>query len=702
MVNNKLPIKVVPQLEHDFYKPRALGGRKKIFGDRVTREQRHELAGQVSEIKNHFAEAFKEFPKVPAVARVKVKKDAVAKSHRPESLLSASTCPIIGVEGMGEFLLSVTPHGLDNLARRIENDQSHVGLANISTLLEFNPYEPLAERPADSIAKVKLFRHNSPRFDAEIDKMFFAVLEDFGIHAAKEMKYGLGLKIFRVPLDKPDLYEALSSYVGVQSVGPFPFYEPVRSASIPVRALAAADFPPPLAETEYPVVGILDSGTNPFDTYLAPWRVGRHVYVPGIEQDNSHGSFVAGLVAHGRHMNHNDLQFPSCSSKFVDVVVLGKEPTSEDILLDRLQDEFGVTFILAAGNYSQKPYRGWPAEDLGEDDRICAPADSIRSVVVGSTAHRDHATSRVKSGHPSPFSRRGPGPLYLPKPELSHLGGNCSSSGSYSQIGILSIDGQNNVAEDIGTSFATPIVSNLFANVNHQILGNDSQLLTRALLIHSAALRGSKIDPIELRYKGFGQPPDIDEIIGCEPWNCTMIFDLEIAPKVAYEKGVFPMPKCLFATPDILKANILMTLVHKTSLDASFGSEYCRTNLEVSLGTYDVGTDGKKHQVKRVPADPILTGSGFEGDLVKYGFKWSPVKVYRREMVQGVKGTTWRLDLSIHHRGGFEPTTHEQAVLIITLADPAKKAPVYDEMVVQMNNLGWLANDLQLRTRLRP
>src|SRR5208282_32285 len=158
-----------------------------------------------------------------------------------------------------------------------------------------------------------------------------------------------------------------------------------------------------------------------------------------------------------------------------------------------LQDEYGVTFVIAAGNYRTPPFRGWPPDDLGDADRVCAPADSVRAVVVGSLAHREHSSSRVKAGQPSPFSRRGPGPLYLPKPELSHLGGNCSASGGSSQIGVLSLDGRGNVAEDVGTSFATPLVSSLVANVSHRLLGGGSRLLCRALLVHSAALRGGKI-----------------------------------------------------------------------------------------------------------------------------------------------------------------------------------------------------------------
>lgn len=485
-------------------------------------------------------------------------------------------------------------------------------------------------------------------------------------------------------------------------------------------------------------LSVVDSGTAADDPYLSPWRHAREVYVPEADQDNSHGSFVSGLIVHARKLNHDDGRFPSCSARIVDVVALAKNGTTEDkllstledaiekypevkvwnlslgtersindemfsdlgVALDRLQDEHGITFILAAGNYREKPYRGWPPDDLGEKDRICAPADSVRAIVVGSAAHRDHSSSRVKAGYPSPFSRRGPGPLYLPKPELSHIGGNCNPAGSCNQIGVLSIDGRGNLAENFGTSFATPLVSTLFANVSHRVVGGASHLLTRALLVHSAAMQGQKIDPTLLKYQGFGTPPDLSSVFGCEPWQCTLIFELEIAPSVAYEKAVFPMPKSLCVDEDTIKANVLMTLVHEPDLDASFGSEYCRSNIEVSLGTYDHGEDGKQHQKKQIPEDPKLSGSAYERDLVEHGFKWSPVKVYRREMSR-VQGEIWRLALSVEHRSGNATVEPQRAALIITIADPLKKAPVYDEMVVQMNKLGWAPNDLQVRTRLR-
>lgn len=733
----KLPLKVVPQLERDFFRPHTGGSAKKVFTP-VDEEFRGVLSAQVIEIRDHFLTAFKDFPEVPAVARAKVRSDAIAKSHRPLKVLSEKTCPIIGAEGLGELLVSVTPQGLERLARTIETDKTKVGIANLSTLRSFEAYLPLVEMPDDRVAKVKLFRHNNPAFDAAVEASFYSVLRRFGIREPREIRYGRGLKIYKLELKQPELVQALSVYTGTQSVGPFPIYQPVRSAAIPVRAAVPEDFPLPAVGVEYPLIGVVDSGTAASDPYLAPWRHAQEVYVPSADQDNSHGSFVSGLIVHSRRLNHDDERFPSCSARIVDIVALAKSGTTEDkllstledavekypqvkvwnlslgtarpvnnqtfsdlgVALDRLQDEHDVTFILAAGNYQEKPFRGWPPDDLGENDRICAPADSVRAIVVGSAAHRDHNSSRVKAGNPSPFSRRGPGPLYLPKPELSHIGGNCNPAGSCSQIGVLSIDGQGNLAEDIGTSFATPLVSTLFANVGHRIQGGASHLLSRALLVHSAAMQNEKLDSTLLKYQGFGTPPDLEAILGCEPWQCTLIFELDIAPGIAYEKAIFPMPKSLRGDDNALRANVLMTLVHEPDLDASFGSEYCRSNIEVSLGTYDLEDDGKQHQHKQVPEDPKLSGSQYEKDLVEHGFKWSPVKVYRREMSR-VQGQTWRLTLSAEHRSGNATTEPQRAALILTVSDPLKKAPVYDEMVVQMNQLGWTANDLQVKGRVR-
>lgn len=742
---NRLPIKVVPDLKRDHVKPdSSTGGGHKVFGE-VTSELRERLSAEVIGVRDCLRASLDKFPRVPAVAKAKLRPDAVAKSHRPTYMFSEKTCPIIGAEGLGELLISVTAAGLERLAKNIERNTTKQGIANISTLESIERYTPsidipqVTEEGQDITAKVKLHQHRMLDADIALEYAFHELLRHGQNPSIEEIHYGPGLRVFRVTTTNQTVLEELSQFIGTQSIGPFPTYFPVQTTAIALRNVQLNDFPPPEIGVQYPVVGVIDSGTAVGDPHLSPWVVGREEYIPVIYQNNTHGSFVCDLIAQGKGLNHNSPLFPSCKSKVLDVVALGNNGTNEDELLamiedalgkypevkfwnlslgtnkpcddrvfsdfaiaiDRLQDEYGVTFLLAAGNYQQRPLRGWPPEDLQGQDRICAPADSLRSIVVGSLAHLDHGASRVKAGEPSPFTRRGPGPLYLPKPEICHVGGNCDSSGICSQVGVLSIDGKGNIAEDIGTSFATPLASTLAANVHNRI-AEGSHLLTRALIVHSAALKAGKVDKERLDFVGFGVPGDVDEILNCESWRATLVFELPLKHDTIYEKVDFPMPRCLYVDDNTVRADVLMTLAYKPDLDASFGSEYCRSNVEVSLGTYDIDPkDGKRHHSGEIPVDPNLGGKGYEKDLVAHGFKWSPVKVYRRNMARGVAGGLWRLEMSVHHRSGHSQTEALDAVLVITVADPLKKAPVYNDMVVRMNQLGWAAYDLPIRSRLR-
>lgn len=739
----KLPIKVIPVLKDDMVHPENRGGPKKLFRE-VDREFRETIEAQVLQIRDHFQESFRRLPQVPAVAKVTVRKDAVAKSHRPYGIFNEKTCPIIGSEGLDQILVSVTGPGLERLATEVRLSQAKDKIANISTLELLEPVKPQIEIPTeDEFAKVKLFRHHLPARDANLELAFVKLLNELGLDGS-EVIYGAGLKIYKVEAENRNALQEMGLFVGIQSLGAFPTYYSVRTASTPVRAADPSDFPLPQADVNYPIVGLIDSGIAPDDPFLAPWVIAREESVPESLRDYSHGTFVGGLIANARALNHNDGRFPSCCAKIVDVVALGKDGTSEpelitileDVIpkypqvsvwnlslstrqpisedtfsdfavkLDSLQDEYQTSIVLAAGNYETAPLRSWKPQDLKGADRICIPSDSVRSIVVGSRAHRDHASSGVKAGEPSPFSRRGPGPVSLIRPELSHFGGNCTLDGDYTQIGVLSLNTNGFLAEDIGTSFATPLISTLTANVKEGVVGGASHLLTRALLIHAAAKGEGRTDPFLMQYQGFGTPPDLTQVLGCTEHECTLIFELDIEPGTAFRKGVFPIPPCLYVDEDTVKADFLMTVVYEPELDASFGSEYCRTNIDVSLGTVSTYQDdkGRTREKKKgqVPEDFALVGTGFESDQVKQGFKWSPTKVYRRDRVRGITGELWRLDLSVHYRADHQAVKPAKAVLVVTISDPGNELPVYNEMIQQMNLLGWGATDLQIQPRLRP
>lgn len=752
-----LPIKVVLPRPEDFKAPPPARGSTTVFGT-VDSALRTKIAGEVRSVEKHFDHAFKAAKNVPAVAKVILKPEAIAKSHRPTDLFAIDTCPIIGGNRLGELYVSVEPNGLELLARRIEANESKHVIANISTVQSIDPYTPLDILGVESLEelqrvlewkpealRVRLFRHASRIQNQNLDANFERVAKAHGVDKIEELKYADGLKVYRVSNVPPTALGALLNVVGIQSLSLFPTYRVVRTTSRSLGRITATDFPAPDSGTEYPLVGLIDTGTDPNNALLQAWVVARHELVPRDQQDNEHGSFVSGLLVHGKRLNHNDPRFPSASSKIVDVVALDRSGAiSEDellIVIDEAIDKFpdvkvwnlslgqatpcndtmfsefgaalderaerhGVLFVVAAGNYVDAPFRTWPPPDgINESDRICPPADAIRAITVGSIAHLDTPSTGVKRGEPSPFSRRGPGPAYVIKPELSCFGGNCDLNGECTQVGVISIDGNGHKAENIGTSFANPLVSSLAANVEAELRVSpdvSQRALTKALMVHAAFLQNAPLSEQGLQYMGLGCPPDLKTIINCSQSSATLIFQVPVRSKPDFGKRPFPMPPCLFDETAGLRCEIFMTLLYEPPLDRNFGVEYCRCNVNASLGF--MGFDAKKGEEKylrQVHPVPKELSDGYEQDLIKHGYKWSPLKLYHRKFSRGPSGKTWRLTLDLLNRSDYEADAEQNIVLIATIRGLGTDLPIYNELVREMEKLAWGSQDLQVRSRLR-
>lgn len=752
MAERQNPLILVRPSHLDFIKPEGGGGPRKIFGV-VNRAARRHLQRQVEASQSYFRNQLRQNSNLRGVLKIILKSEALAKSHRPIGLLEANNCPVIGVGKLGELFASVNDESFSRLEKQIVSGTTKIIEANVSTIQEIVPYGPddvmgsggykWLKNEIDrghAVLKFKLFPHHNPVHDAAAYDFFEKLLQQLKLGKPEPVKYGKMMQLYTVQIKNPDFLRPLSNCLSLKSLSTFPKFTSLKPQAVTVRQIQKEDIPEPSQGIEYPLVGIVDSGINPNELLLKQWVTKRHNFIPpGSLRDYEHGSFIGGLVVNARRFNHEDSIFPLAISKIVDVAafaadedlnenellaildeVIPQNPTVKvwnlsmnlkmpcqpnnfsdlAIALDELQDRYDVTFVISSGNYENLPLRGWPPENLGDEDCVAPPGDSVRALTVGSLAHKEVKNSRVGIGKPSPFSRKGPGPVFIPKPELTHYGGNCDAKGRYIQTGILSINGKGEIAEGIGTSYATPIISTLLANVKAGLGGYASRNLAKALLIHSAAIRMNDLTTEELRFYGFGVPSSLSDIFACANWQATSIFNLELIPNIEFVKE-FPIPDSLKSEDGKVRGDFTITLVYDPPLDPSFGSEYCRANVEVSLGTHTQGANGKFEHHKKIPLNPLDISEMFEGNLIEHGFKWSPVKVYKRVIPRGINGENWRLRVSVHHRSLFKTNSPQSATVIVTIASPEKTGDIYSEFLNKARTLGWITSNIQVDERLR-
>lgn len=376
--------------------------------------------------------------------------------------------------------------------------------------------------------------------------------------------------------------------------------------------------------------------------------------------------------------------------------------------LDSLQAQYRVSFVVSAGNYEQPPLLAYPRTGAHIDaGRITSPADSVLAVTVGSVAHAAHGPKDPKVGEPAAYSRHGPGANYVIKPDLVHYGGSCSLDGA-AQAGVTSF-GATGLDEAIGTSFATPLVSRLLANIYHQVTPNPSPELARAILTHHARdpRTSGRVQDADEDVVGFGLPAVTPVSLECSPWQSTLVFEDQLRPGYYLEWDDFPYPACLRAG-DKYFGEVWMTVAFTPARGAAWGTEYCETHIDAHLGVYQDKRSRATGQVSEkfvglVPPEHKNPGLLYESYQVAKLRKWSPTRTYHGDLGStGVRGKKWRLKVQLLSRHGVDKRTvsAQPFALIIAIADPARRAPVYDDMAVSIRSRFQVQN-LQVRPQVR-
>lgn len=329
-------------------------------------------------------------------------------------------------------------------------------------------------------------------------------------------------------------------------------------------------------------------------------------------------------------------------------------------------------------------------------------------VTVGSVAHVAHRLNGPKMGQPSGFSRHGAGPNYIIKPDLVHFGGTMARDLS-DKHGIKSVEG-GHVVENFGTSFSAPLVSRVLANIYHQITPAPTPVMARALLTHHARhpATGGRIADTEENYIGFGLPNPVKNTLECSRWASTLVFEDTLRPGYYLEWDDFPYPDSLRRNGKYY-GDIWMTVAFAPMRGSQWGTEYCETHIEAHCGVYNKkrsrDTGEEKFVFKGlVPPERQNPGELYETYQVQKLRKWAPVRTYYGRLgANGQKGERWRLKVRLLHRHGIGErlaTNPQRFALVLTIADPDKTAPVYDEMAVKIRSR-FKAQHLSLRTSLR-
>lgn len=179
--------------------------------------------------------------------------------------------------------------------------------------------------------------------------------------------------------------------------------------------------------------------------------------------------------------------------------------------LDRLTRELGVLFVVPTGNLqlselSTDARGGYPACFDGDTARLLDPATALNALTVGGLAlheatrdaqrypntREDHPLARV--GQPFPLTRSGPSINGAIKPDVVEHAGNVALMRAggrtrHAGLGVVSLNGGfaggSAFCEDIGTSYAAPLVAHKAAKLLAELPDATPNVLRALIGVHA-------------------------------------------------------------------------------------------------------------------------------------------------------------------------------------------------------------------------
>ena len=244
MSERNLPIKLVMQKSTDITKNDGQG-RVKFFGE-VTPELQTSIMQQFEDVLSYYEDVFNENALVPAVGKITVKPEAIAKSHKPNDL--CRNCSIIGSEELNEIYIKVNKKSIEDTIALVQNPPSIRFRANMTAISSIKPivstekvskdvehicnqggFEEIKDR-----IKIKLFDFDDDFDNEQLITYVLKKLQTIGVAENHELiVYGDKIKFIKVAVNsyediiKIDADESLISTDGLTVLRAFMFLTPI-------------------------------------------------------------------------------------------------------------------------------------------------------------------------------------------------------------------------------------------------------------------------------------------------------------------------------------------------------------------------------------------------------------------------------------------------------------------------------------------
>lgn len=738
--------------------------------------QRSELLTRnVKEIRSSFEVWNKKESPLPMLVTTTIEINALAKSHRGkivDILESDGKDNVIGILGNRQLLSKITSDDVLQSIENVFNDEENQAklISSINDMEVFRPYLQGFEE-GHTAYRVKLCNYNSFDMNNIAKIIFERQCQEKGVKIESKVRYTTDMTIYRVVVESVEQLNEIGEFEGIYLVEKT---YPVVATMDGMDSEIKIGVKEPREDGEYPIVGVLDTGIADI-SYLQKWKDKKEfTNYPEEYQDNSHGTFVAGIIEYGDELNGSNIAALDGVKIFNAVVYpdLKKEEIYPEELvehireaiernsqikiwnlslgtnqecevdefsdfgmaLDNIQDENNILLVKSVGNCSDFLKNR-------SKSRVSQSADSVRSLVVGAIAEIQGEYDYAEPNMPSPFTRVGPGPANIVKPDLVYYGGNAGvKQGKMTISGVPSFGLDESIQRMVGTSFSTPWVTRIASELNFLMSEEFDPLMIRALMIHYAKYPSdTKMRMVEkVNQMGFGMPIGAQDILYNSPDEITLILRDTLDKGSFIEMFDFPYPTSLVDENGFFRGQIILTMVNKTIVDDKQAGEYCQSNIDVYFGTYE--TEKERDISKPIIKNPrgvdvnknILSDNlysarvkgvhpncGFEREctLIKYGKKFHPVKKYAIDLYDMTPSNKekwlpstrkWYLKIEGLYRDFIEREAErdnyqlsQEYCLILTIKDPDKNEPVYNEVTQQLTNRNFIHHDVIVRNNIQ-